>query len=231
MLNAILAVGILISADVGQDQNTDPTILERIARAGINQVLSFVLDTPASVERIRLDKEQQFLELSNLRIANPKGFQDGHAISVETARLEADIKSLFSDAPLVKLAKVAGVSVNAEMDLKRGLNLKKLLDSTKRLQGPTLPKVSKGSTEKRWRIEKASLENGVVNVNSPLLFQGPKQKKIDKFEMSLMGPDGKGVTANEAMSQILQTLIDKTGLLEGTGAESLLNPLVDVLKK
>ena len=224
MIRVLLLIAI---AAAGSDRVSDdrpPTTLEKVAQRGIGRVLSFVLDAPATVERVRLDREAQVLELKNLRIGNPKGFHGDTAIAVETVLVEADPKSLFSGEPLVRLVKASGAAVNAEVNVSRGLNLKKLMDSAGRFKGPKLLKLL---PKKRWRIEKGVLENGAVEITTQLLTKQTTRKTLERYEISLMGKDGKGVTANEAMVHVLQLLIERAGLLEGSGLE----PLVGLLNR
>jgi len=223
VIRVLLLIAVAAAADVAPDE-APPTMLEKVAQRGIGRVLSFVLDAPVAVERVRLDREAQVLELKHLRIANPKGFDGDTAIAVETVLVEADPKLLFSGEPLVRLVEASGAAVNAEVDLSHGLNLKKLMDSAGRFKGPKLLKVL---PKKRWRIEKGVLENGAVEIATPLLSKQTTRKTLERYEISLMGKDGKGVTANEAMVHVLQSLIERAGLLEGTGLE----PLVGLLNR
>lgn len=208
--------------------DTDATALERLAKTGIGSVLSYVLDAPAQVESVRLDLKNQVLELGGLRIDNPEGFEKKAALTADTIRVEADPKSLFSREPLVRLIKVEDAAVNAEVNPLRGINLKKLLDSTTRFRQPRFLKSTPG---KRWRIEKGLLEKGVVELNTQLLEKQTTRKSLDRIELSLMGKNGQGVTANEAMAEVLQILMEKCGLMETGGAGALTEPLRDLFGK
>ena len=224
MIRVLLLIAVAAAGSDTASDDRPPTTLEKVAQRGIGRVLSFVLDAPASVERVRLDREAQVLELKNLRIGNPKGFDGDTAIAVETVLVEADPRLLFSNKPLVRLVKASGAAVNAEVNVSRGLNLKKLMDSAGRFKGPKLLKLL---PKKRWRIEKGVLENGAVEITTQLLTKQTTRKTLERYEISLMGKDGKGVTVNEAMVHVLQSLIERAGLLEGSGLE----PLVGLLNR
>jgi hypothetical protein len=82
-----LLLTLLIAAAQGDSAKPEKARpLEAIAKAGIGSVLTQVLDTPCSVGGVKLDLRRQFLELRDLRIANPKGFSSGDAIQVKTWR-------------------------------------------------------------------------------------------------------------------------------------------------
>lgn len=207
-----------------EQRTQDVPVLERVAVAAIGKVLSRVLDAPASVSRVQLDLKKQVLEVTGVKIGNPKGFDGGQqAIAVDLVRVEADPKLLFGREPAIRLVSVSGTTVNAELGL-RGLNLKTLLDNA----GRRVPKgLFEGDPNKRFKIEKGVLEKGIVNFNAALLGQN-SSKEIGPLEISLMGRDNKGVTANEAMTTILKTLIEETGLLDH-GADGILGPIGDLL--
>ncbi len=226
-LVALIAVVAMAAsgADAGDAVPDNPTTVERIVQKAVGSVLSMVLDTPTTVEGVRLDPETKGIELRGLRIANPKGFQAEEVISLEKAVVTADLKSLFSKEPIINVMEVSGATVNAEMDITRGINLKKLLDRVSKLKMPKL------GPEKRWKIDKALVQNATFNVRTPIPGKENTQKTIESFETSLAGPDGRGVTTNEAVTFALQTLLDKSGMLEGTGAGSLLEPLSGLLQR
>jgi len=218
MWNFLIAV--MLAASASGTEAKDIPLLERLAKGGAESVLSRLLDTSVVVDRLQLDLEGQYLELSGLSIANPKGYEGEQAIQVETVRIEADVKSLFSDSPLVHLARLSGVHVQAEANLKGRMNLKELLDRVSRFKG--VPKMLRGP-EKRWRIKRGLFESGEIALALPLLKQ-PSSKTIDSFEMSLMGKDDKGVTAAEAMTEILKQIVNQSGLLGDSPLQDLLFP-------
>ena len=48
---------------------------EDVAKRAIERVLSFVLETQTQVGEVRFDREDQVMELKNVRVANPRGFK------------------------------------------------------------------------------------------------------------------------------------------------------------
>jgi hypothetical protein len=137
--------------------------------------------------------------------------------------VEADPKSLFSDEPAIRLIQVGGVSVEAIADAKHGINLQRLMNNAKRFKTPAL---LKNMPKKKWRIEKAVLEDGNVDVTLDALGKHTTHKPLERMEMDFMGKDGKGMTADEAMARVLQILLDKIELPEGGGVKSLMDLVV-----
>jgi hypothetical protein len=63
-----------------------------------------------------------------------------------------------------------------------------------------------------------------------LLSKQTKQKTIEPIEMSFLGEDGKGMTASEAISKVLERILSETGVLEkGLGDSPLGGILGDIL--
>ena len=64
--------------------------MERGARTAMERMLTRVLGARAHIESVRVDAESQMLEVRGLRLANPKGFDEGDALTAGLVRLKAD---------------------------------------------------------------------------------------------------------------------------------------------
>lgn len=214
-------------AAVGEEARRDAGLLEGIAKAAIGAVLSFVLETPANVGGIHWNDKGQFLELSKLTIRNPRGFEAENAISVDSVRIEADPKLLFAPEPQIRLVQVKGATVNAEVQVGKGMNLKRLMDSANRFNpgGKLQPP---GPSNKQLRIEKGVLDECTVNVVTTVLgVASRQQKKLDRIEMSFGPPGGGNVPADQALAQFLGKLIDELGIVgEDAGPKNLIDALI-----
>jgi len=194
---------------VGEDLRRS-TGLEEVARAGVSRVLSYVLDTPTSVGGVKLDRHAQTLELTELRVANPDGFDAASAIWVKKVLVEADLRSLFSRIPVIKLVRAEGARLNIETNLDHGSNMKKLMDNAGRF---TSPGILKDLPKKQWRIDKGVLDDCVVEISTRLLTKETETKTFDHIELNLAGEDGQRLMANEALVKGLDSVLDKMGLL------------------
>jgi len=202
---------VLVVAFGGSDDDTPQgTRLEEVARIGVSRVLSYVLDTPTSVDGVKLDRRAQTLELTGLCVANPDGFEAASAILAKTVRIEADIRSLFSQAPVISLVTIEGARINVETNLAHGSNMKKLMGNVSRFKTPGL---LKDLPKKQWKVEKAVLDNCIVENSTRLLTKETTSKTFDHLELDLAGANGKGLMANEALAKGLETVLEKTGLL------------------
>ncbi|MDX9973693.1 MAG: hypothetical protein RBU21_11975, partial [FCB group bacterium] len=153
--------------------------LEPIAKLGIQRVLSRVLEVPVTVGTLEFLPDEERMVLSDVKIANPEGYEAPNAITADKVELAANIRSLFSPSPEIKLIQVAGAKVNAETRLPQGSNITKLLNSAKSARkGPM-----QARAPKQWRIEKGVLQGAEVNMGTQLLTTHTSQKKIGTIEM------------------------------------------------
>ncbi|MCC6697733.1 MAG: hypothetical protein IT365_19050 [Candidatus Hydrogenedentes bacterium] len=200
----------------------EPPDLQGLVKTGVERVVSFVLEAPTTVGGFAWDPEKKRLDLKDVRIGNPESFGTGEAIAVKNVSLESDLKSLLSEQPQIRLIEVGGVTVNVETVLGKGNNLKKLLDNTKRIQprGGTKLKMpaQRSGEQKRWIIDKAVLDKSTINMSMPLLESQNKAHEFGPIEMSFKGADGGGMTANEILGQVMERLLQESGLGGSTGA-------------
>lgn len=183
--------------------------IEQIVIQGVARICSGLLDAETTVGGVEWDRANQRLTLRDVRIANPEGFSAGDAIAIETAEVEADLRSLLSDSPEVRLIHVGGATINAETSL-RGNNLKKLMDNAKSaVPGGMRKQRLMPQRDKRWRIDQVKVDQSAVNVSMPLLGGKPKRYTLDKYETSFVGPNGAGMSAQEILVKTLRSLLDR----------------------
>ena len=208
--------------------------VERGAKLATEQLLTRVLGARAQIESVRVDADNQTLEVRGLRLANPRGFSEGDALTAGLVRLKADPRVLFSDAPTVQLAALEGLIVNAETTLTQGSNLKRLLDNVKELQEKKAAKMlGKGGAalqpkQKLWRIEKATLGEAVINMRTRLLQEDKRQIKFGPWETSFKGANDEGVPAEKILEQVMERLLKEIDIVP---EDSPVRGLLDVVSE
>lgn len=215
MLSFVLACAVAATS-LSQEPGATPAPGERaeeIIKAGVQLVLSRVLDVPVTVDGVAWNAESSSLEITGLEVANPSGFDAATAFSAGTVRLQADLKNLFSPTPTVQLIEMDGAEVNAESNLTRGSNLYLLMKSAREFssKGP----MSRFKGDKQWRIEKGILGATQVKIENNLLQRYSAEKTIGPIEMEFPGPNGQGLPAQEAVAQFLNRLISELGTTDG----------------
>lgn len=206
-----------------------PRGLQEFVTTGVERVVSRVLGAPTKVGAFQWDPEKQRLDLMDVHVGNPEGFQEGDAIVIKKLSVESDPRSLMSDQPEIRVVDVGSVTVNALTALGKGNNLKKLMDNAKKVQpkvgGRLREQLQAEAMQKRWKIDQAVLEKSTVNISTPLLSAEPQSHEFGPVEMSFKGENGAGMTANEILGQVMERLLKEINL--GGGAESPLGGILD----
>ncbi len=198
-----------------------PTRAENVAKVAIERVMSLILEVPVVVGGVSLDRENELMVLSDFRVANPDGFHADYAFQAETVQIEADLESLFTRTPQVKVIHVTGAHINAETHLRKGSNLLRLRNNASKFQtGPLRARM-----EKEWRIGQGVLESAKVNMRTELLESRGEEKELERIEMTF-GPEG--VPAQTAVQQFIVRIIEELDLIP---ENSPLAPVADVFKR
>ena len=178
-------------------------ILETTAGKAVGALVAAVVGAPTDVGAVKLNLQQQALELVNIQIGNPKGFSSAQkAIIVNSVRVIADPKMLLAAKPSIGRLEASGVTVNSELTTS-GSNLMKLLDHARRFKPPQL------GPEKQWAVEKGLVKDITVNSSTPLPGGG-NQKKIEQYEFSMGGE-----SSSKAITKGLGDLVQRVQLGDG----------------
>lgn len=204
-----------------------PDRLEAIAKIGIERVLSRILNAPVEVGAVSIVPKEEFMLLRAVKVGNPPGFDGDTALAADEVRVEADIRSLFSRKPTIRLIEVKEASVNAETKLPAGSNIMKLMNNAKQFKSNPLAE----RAQKEWLIEKAVLEGANVVSNAKLLHERRDERKLGTIEMAFKGPDGGGLPAEEAVAQFLSKLINELNIVPDDTPAGKAVELFNLLKK
>jgi len=218
-----------------KDENRVPTVLERAARTGVQIALSYILEAPATVGDVRFDQKAGMLKLSNVKIGNPKGFDDNKpAISLGEVYVEATPNLLTDAAPIIHIVKLTGATVNAEQSFSEGINLKKLFDSASRLQTLKVRPGLRPKSQKALRIEKGVLQECTLNLTTQLLTSQTKTWKLKPIEMDFTEMGGpNGIPADQVLAKALDRLMQEVtspGVGEPATGEPPTVRIIDLLR-
>ncbi len=184
---------------------------------------------------------------SNLRIANPEGFSEGSAISLEEMDLKLKTLSLFSNTVVIEELTIENPEINYEVSL-AGVNIRVLQrkitgDTSSKLRDIFLPKKEpEAATEdvpmssREVQINKLVVRGGKISFRSNLLNAGGMSVAVPDFTVDNF-TSGKGINTRQVSKLLLTTLIDTSfralanspeALDEGAG--SILKAISDTLK-
>lgn len=189
-------------------------LLDRIATAFVNRTLASSVAAPASVGKIRISIPARVIDVIDLRILNPPGFEHPDLLVLPTARLEFELSSLFSREVVIKTIHASGLTVHVERSGGRD-NMKEAF--------PPKPRGAPSDTDsgKRFKIRRLVLTDAKVTL--PVLGV---EREIAVDSLSIDDPLGKGTGAlvGDVVEQVANRVIASAGraagkTIEGAGKE------------
>jgi hypothetical protein len=203
ILVAIMAIAVDIFAD-------------RALKAGIEVAATKTLNVGVSVEKVDLAIFAGKLDIRNLLINNPPGYQHDKLLELKDAQIEVDVKSLLGQRVNIRKIRLDGVNIVLEQ---RGVSGNNLQDVIKTISGRR--KAGEKSEGGRKKLHIDSLEISNVTVKAKLLpIPGRADTiplKLDPIMMTDLGGDNKLDTAElsgKILVAIAAGVVDKgTGVL------------------
>ncbi len=167
---------------------------DRALKTGIEVAATKTLNVGVSVERVGLSILAGKLEIRNLLIDNPPGYQYDKLLELKNARIEVDVKSLLGEQVSIRKVRLDGVNVVLEQ---RGVSGNNLQDVMKTISASRKDKKDSGKGSKKLHIKNLEIKN--VTVKAKLLPVPGKVDtvtlKLDPIIMTDLGSDNKLDTA------------------------------------
>lgn len=220
------------------------TNMDSLAKQITEQVASDALGVPVHVGEIKITLEDLKVVVQDIRIANPKGYNNPDAITIKAVVIDGD--SFSRDLLTFARISVNGTNVNLEVD-KDGTNISDISNNiaNRNVAGADKTGGSGSSSNEDENIKvivkKFSLTGAQITPSVTLL--GGDLAKITTPDIHLAGIGQKenGILAKEAIAQIMDAVLQKfskssnsAGFLEGVSLE-MLNSMgvstADVFKK
>lgn len=207
-----------------------PTPLENIAKTAIQAAMSRVLETKVTVDRVSYDPREGTLKLTDLRIDNPEGFdQEKPVIQAAEVFVEARPDVLISREPTINVIRLNGAKINAEQNLREGVNVKKLLDSASRFKAMKPLQRRLAGTMKSVRLEKGVMEECAVTLVTELLAKQTREWDLEPIDMDFTeGGTAKPQRVDKLMSQALTRIVQEVLMPQGDGSPESESPLAPV---
>lgn len=175
----------------------------RVARAGTERLLEFVLLTDVEIDEASVWIPAQTLILSNVRIMNPEDFPSEVALRVGTLTVELDPRTVLSDAPHVKTLVMDDVALYLRHELLRGTNMKQLMTNAERFDR-NLPGVD--AALRHFVVDRLECTGGRLHITSDILSASGLEMNISPFHIEDFGGD-KPVDAAGASALVLKNLV------------------------
>lgn len=220
------------------------TNMDSLAKQIAEQVASDALGVPVRVGEIKIALEDLKVVVQDIRIANPKGYNNADAITIKAVVIDGD--SFSRDLLTFARISVNGTNVNLEVD-KDGTNISDISNNiaNRNVAGADKTGGSGSSSNEDENIKvivkKFSLTGAQITPSVTLLGGNLAEITTPDIHLSGIGQKENGILAKEAIAQIMDAVLQKfskssnsAGFLEGVSLE-MLNSMgvstADVFKK
>ncbi|MEQ8820162.1 MAG: AsmA family protein [Sumerlaeia bacterium] len=183
---------------------------DELLRKGAEKGTAYVLDVPATVGGASLELQNEAVQLNDIVIPNPQGFESDHAMAFATIRAEVDVQSLRTEVPTIRLIRISGADIILEQK-KGGSNLQKLMENAQRLSDPNKP-VDPNEEPARFRVQKIVVEGSTTRVAIPFLGGKTYDVPIEDIEITDLGGEDGILTAEEMAEVLIETVAGQIGM-------------------
>jgi hypothetical protein len=196
--------------------------LGAIIKKGVETAGPKITKTDVKLNSVTLSFFSGSGKIKGFVLGNPQGFKTPAAISVGTANLAVEPKSLFGDKIIVRDISVDGPEITWESDL-TAVNLKKILSNIEESSGggekpssdtnqPAPAAKSEAGPGKKLEVDNFLIKNAKVhvNVNAPVIGQQTANINIPEIHLTNMGTNADGITAAELSKQVLGAIVEKS---------------------
>jgi len=188
--------------------------LNAIAKAGIEKVLSYVLQVDVSLQKAKVSLLGGSVKLKGLVIGNPEGFKTEKAFSVDEVTVKVDIKSFTTDEPNIRLISIESPEITLEQGFK-GSNLSQLVENASRFEGKRAEEAPEGS-QKNIKIDTITIDGAQIALSAPVLQGKEISFPLPRIELNDIGGEKERVSIAEAM-QLFFTEILSQAIKAGGG--------------
>lgn len=184
------------------------TNLDSIVKAAIEKYGSRATQTAVQVDRVRIKLTEGDGAVYGLAVANPKGFELRHAITLGETGLGIELKSIREEPYVIKHITVREPRVFFEVNADNKTNLNELKKNL--VAGKTPAKqdksTDKASAEPRLIIRRLTFERGRIDAKvTPL----DKDYELELPSINMTNLGGRqGATPTELAREIMQRLMD-----------------------
>ncbi len=188
--------------------------------------------TSVVVNEISLLPHKGILEINEMKIGNPDGFENTDSFVLNNLRFNINVGSVFKDVIHIKELKISGVEINW-IDNKTGINIleieKKIRkfseqlktkiieksEKTEKTERPTITEKTEKKNEeinyttKKIIIDKFVFEKSKIKITSNLFNLKNKEIKLPDFELKDIGKNQNGEYIFEIIHQLYKQIFAK----------------------
>lgn len=204
--------------------------MDAVAKNLSEQAASKALGVPVTIGSMDISLEQKKIEVSDIAVANPKGYKGAHALTVDKIVVAGE--SFSKDLLVFSLVQVDGTAVNLEVS-EQGVNLGALKTHTQTVSSNTSSSSASSDDISKNNIKVIVREFSLTGAQlTPSIMLTPSEElstvNVPDIILKNIGEKENGVEAEEAVAQIMSAVLDvfnknasNAGFLKGLSLETL----------
>lgn len=190
--------------------------LDAAVKRGVETVGPMVTKVDVKLQSVSLSLFSGSGKIKGLVVGNPPEFKAPNSISVGSASLALEPKSLFSDKVIIKSIVIEAPEITYEQSLS-GNNLSKLQANVAAATGgggtqPAKPKEPSAPTEakpsKKLQVNQVVITGGKVHASVTELGGKSATLPLPEIRLQNLGTGPEGITPAELTAQVLQAVLD-----------------------
>jgi uncharacterized protein involved in outer membrane biogenesis len=180
--------------------------LDSIVAGVIEDVGTETLKTKVSVSDVSIDLKAGKAGIAGLTIANPDGYSSAKLFDMEGIEVDLDIKSMSEEVLVIESIRIKNPKISFEGTASGGSNMQSLLDNIE--NAPRGESAAKEGKVLKLIINRFEFSGGLVHAISALKPGEELDLKLPAIKMSGIGRSQGGVTADVAIKQITDELLN-----------------------
>lgn len=209
----LLAFILLLIGGVYFALNTD---WQSIVRSLVHKYGSQVVGTSVDIGKIDLSLLDGKGAVSNITVANPKGYSSDYIIKLGNVSVNVDINSITKNTIIIKEIRVDKPEITYEMLTLKQNNVNDILaniqkNTASKPSETTEAEPKEKSTGKQVAIKKVVIADGVVSVVSNMIGSSQSMSvNLPTVTINDIGSEKQGVTIEDGIARVFKEILNST---------------------
>lgn len=189
---------------------------QSLVRSLVRKYGTQAVGTSVNIGKINLSLLDGKGGVSNITVANPKGYSSDHIIELGNVSVNVDTKSLTEKTIVINEIRVDAPKITYEILDLRHNNVKDILQNLQKSSAPAQKSETKGGKKdegaaRQVAIRKLVIADGAVLVVSNMLGSSQSLSvPLPTVTIKNIGSENQGVTIEEGLSRVFRELLNNT---------------------
>ena len=188
--------------------------LDNIVKAAIIKYGSEVTQTSVGVGEVKIGLTDGLGAISNLTVANPKGFSGNHLFQMDNTSVQLNLEKTTTEVIVIEQILLDGPSVTYELS-KNGSNVDAIKKSVDAYSSGSSGSESSDSSGLKLIIENLIIKNGEVQASSSMVKDKTLSTPLPAIHLRDIGKDSGGATPAEVAKKVIAVLTNQIGAAAG----------------